>query len=116
MSIHHDQALHSPMFLTSTAFGVDPTLTIANMMHDDNTCSSLKNQKQFMLLNSSVLRITGKGPYPEIRPTIIKLCNKYNKSTELDLCKMTRAAQYIYGCKDIHQSILASKLLSLCFL
>jgi hypothetical protein len=98
-----------------TAFGVNkgaPTPALANVMGDDDTSPLLKNQKQFMSLNSMLMFI-GQRTYPEIRPTVIKLSTKYNKATELDLCKATRVAQYVYGCKDTHQLILAPKSLKM---
>ena len=98
-----------------TAFGVDkgaPTPALANVMGDDDTSPLLQNQKQFMSLNSMLMFI-GQRTYPEIRPAVIKLSTKYNKATELDLCKATRVAQYVYGCKETHQLILAPKSLKM---
>jgi len=98
-----------------TAFGVDnsaPTPALANVMGDDDTSPLLQNQKQFMSLNSMLMFI-GQRTFPEIRPAVIKLSTKYNKATELDLCKATRVAQYVYGCKETHQLILAPKSLKM---
>jgi hypothetical protein len=55
----------------------------------------------------------GQRTYPKIRPDVIILSTKYNKATELDLYKATRVAQYVYGCKETHQLILAPKSLKL---
>jgi hypothetical protein len=100
-----------------TAIGVDkgaptPTPALANVMGDDDTSPLLQNQKQFMSLNS-LLMFIGQRTNPEIRPAVIKLSTKYNKATELDLCKATRVAQYVYGCKETHQLILAPKSLKM---
>lgn len=59
-----------------------------------------------------MLMFIGHRINPEIRPTVIKLSTKYYKETELDLCKVTGVAQYVYGCMETHQLILAAK--SLC--
>jgi hypothetical protein len=60
-----------------------------------------------------MLMFIGQRTYPEIRPADIKLSTKYNKATELGLCKASRVAQYDYGWKETHQLILAPKSLKM---
>jgi hypothetical protein len=78
-------------------------------MAEDDDAVLLKDQKKFMSLNSLVM-YGATRTYPEILPAT-KLASKYNKATEMDMNKLNRVADYIYGCAGRHEYVLAPKSL-----
>ena len=109
--------LTQPKFVQSVidVFGVSKgaqSPALNNMMSDDEDSPLLKNQREFMSINS-LLMYGAMRTYPEIRPAVIRLSTKYNRANELDLGKATRVAEYIFGCKDEHKMILAPKSLKM---
>jgi hypothetical protein len=109
--------LTQPKFVQSVldAFGVSKgahSPALNNMMSDDEESPLLKNQREFMSLNS-LLMYGAMRTYPEIRPAVIRLSTKYNRANELDSGKAMRVAEYIFGCKDKHKLILAPKSLNM---
>jgi hypothetical protein len=89
-----------------------PTPALTNLMAADDDAVLLKDQKKFMSLNSLVM-YGATRTYPEILPAMAKLASKYNKATEMDINKLNRVADYIYGCAGRHEYVLALKSLQL---
>jgi hypothetical protein len=86
-----------------------PTPALTDLMAEDDDAVLLKDQKKFMSLNSLVM-YGATRTYPEILPAT-KLASKYNKATEMDMNKLNRVADYIYGCAGRHEYVLAPKSL-----
>jgi hypothetical protein len=82
-----------------------PSPVMVKRMADDEDSPLLKDQSDYMS-KCAMLMFILQRTYPEIRPAVIKLSTKYNKATEDDMKKATRAAEYIYGTKDTHKMVL----------
>jgi len=89
-----------------------PNPALLDVMGDDDTSPLLEDQKKFMSLNS-LLMFGATRTYPQIRPTVVRLSTKYNKASELDMKKAMRVAEYICGCRDEYEMVLAPKSLQL---